>query len=337
MKLQQVNYTRPYNVQNNGYNNNNRKNNKPSFGNLATGFATFLENNGFLAEFLTIDTTGMMIPRTGQGYLRNHKELGHLNYKAGREEAVRELLSGPAYFYVPMAVIAASGLMNGKAAKVEAPVLDNFGKLMKKTAVDMKNAAATKENFVDTVIAEAFDSNEYAKERNLVDRLKELMLQAVEEKPAKDGFFGKIQAYFADGKEKKAARKEAVEVLTKLNKANGKFIDGADTIMTAGKAHKISHFMTDMSHYLSDFTKKSARTSEVADVFVENFHKSAKNLRYATNIAAIAALSAFLTIIPKLYQTGKNFPGKDGLVSGAAQADASSSNTNNANNVKEAA
>lgn len=323
MKLQQVSYTRPYNTQNNGYNNHNRKNSKPSFGNLATSFATFLENNGFLAEFLSIDTTGMMIPRTGQGYLRNRKELGHLNYKAGREEFIRELLSGPAFFYVPMAIITGSSILNGKAARVEVPVLDNFGTLMKKTAVDMKNAAVTKENFVNTVITEAFDSKEYAKERNLVDRLKELMLQTLEDKPAKEGFFDKVKAYFAHNKEKKAARKEAVKILTKLNKANSKFIDGADTIKTAGKAHKISHFMTDMSNYLSDFTKKSARTSEVAATFVENFHKSARNLRYATNISAIASLCAFLVIIPKLYQTGDNFPGTDGLVADTKKAPSS--------------
>lgn len=314
MKLQQVNYTRPYNIQNNGYNNNNRKNSKPSFGNLITGFASFIENNGFLAEFLSIDTTGMMIPRTGQGYFRNRKELGHLNYKAGREEFVREMLSGPAFFYVPMSVIAGSGILNGKAARVEAHVLDNFGTLMKKTAVDMKNATVTKENFVNTVISEAFDSKKYAKERNLVDRLKELMLQTVEEKPDKCGFVDKVKAFFVNNKEKKAARKEAVEILTKLNKANGKFIDGADTIMTANQSHKISHFMKDMSNYLSDFTEKSKRTSEATATFVENFHKSAKNLRYATNISAIAALCAFLVIIPKIYQTGDKFPGTDGLV-----------------------
>ena len=330
MKLQQVNNIRPYTIQNNG--NNNRKNN-PSFGNFATGFATFIENNGFLAEFLSIDTTGMMVPRTAQGYFRNRKELGHLNYKAGREEMVRELLSGPAFFYVPMAVIAGSGILNGKAAKVEVPVLDNFGKLMKKTTVDMQNAAVTKENFVNTVIKEAFDPQEYAKERNLVDKLKELMLQTVEDKPAEKSIMSKVKAYFAHNKERKAAKKEAVEILTKLNKANGKFIDGADAIMTEGKAHKISQFMNDMSNYLTDFTKKSARTSESAATFIENFHKSTRNLRYATNIAAIAALSAFLTIIPKLYQTGKDFPGKDGLIKGTAKQDASSSKPNNTKEV----
>ena len=83
MKLQSLNYTRQQNV-NTEHANSKKKN--PSFGNPAVAFATFIENNGFLGEFLSIDTFGMMAPRTGQGYLRNRKELGHLNYKAGREE-----------------------------------------------------------------------------------------------------------------------------------------------------------------------------------------------------------------------------------------------------------
>lgn len=317
MKLQQVNNTRPYNQRNTAY---NSRNNRPSFGNFVTGLTTFLENNGFLAEFLTIDTTGMMLPRMGQGYMRNRKELGHLNYKAGREELVRELLSGPAFFYVPMAIITGSGLLNGKAARVEASVLDNFGALMEKTSVNMKNAAATKENFVNTVIEKAFDSQKYPKARNYVDELKKLMLQTIEEKPAQNGLWGKVQGYFAHNKEVKEAREKAVKTITKLNKANGKFIDCANAIMTEGKAHSISNFLKDMSNYLEDFTKKAGRTSLDSTAFVKSFHKTARNTRYITNISAIAALSAFLTIIPKLYQTGKDFPGTDGLVKNAAPA-----------------
>ena len=128
MKLQQVSYARPQNT-----NNNRSNNNRPSFGNLAVGLATFIENNGFLGEFLTIDTVGMMAPRTTQGYLRNREELGHLNYKAGREELVRELLSGPAFFYVPLAVLTVAGILRGKTAKVQTKVLESFKGLMKQS------------------------------------------------------------------------------------------------------------------------------------------------------------------------------------------------------------
>ena len=71
-----------------------------------------------------------------------------------------------------------------------------------------------------------------------------------------------------------------------------------------------------MSNYLDDFTKKAAKTSDDKETFIDKFHKKARDLRYATNILAVSALSAFLCVIPKLYQTGDNFPGVDGLNTG---------------------
>ena len=85
-----------------------------------------------------------------------------------------------------------------------------------------------------------------------------------------------------------------------------------------------------MRNYLDDFTKKAADTTESSNAVIEKFHKAAKNIRYATNILAFSALSAFLVIIPKLYQTGKTFPGTDGLNTGA-------NNATSTNNSKEAA
>ena len=71
-----------------------------------------------------------------------------------------------------------------------------------------------------------------------------------------------------------------------------------------------------MRNYLDDFAKKAEKTSDDKETFVNKFHKRAKELRYATNILAVGALSAFLCIIPKLYQTGDKFPGVDGLNTG---------------------
>lgn len=329
MKLSKISYTSP-SLNNN--NNDARRTNKnnPSFGNLAVGLASFIENNGFLGEFLTIDTVGMMAPRTVQGYTRNREELGHLNYKAGREELVRELLSGPAYFYVPLSVLTMVGLLRGKSAKVQTKVLDNFKGLMKNTAVDLKNAAETKKNFVSSVIKDAFKG--YDKETQLIEQIKELMNRNVTEKLS---FKDKILNIFAKKADKKVTpamiREQAVELVTKLNKANGKLIDNAGAVeLTVSKVDKagnvvnsreamgVSDLFKDMANYLDDFTAKAAKAKEgiTGESFVEKFHKKAKDLRNATNILAVSALSAFLMIIPKLYQTDKTFPGKAGLDTG---------------------
>lgn len=289
MKLQPVNYTNNKNI------NNNHKN-KPSFGNLGVGFATFIENNGFLGEFLTIDTVGMMTPRTVQGYGRNREELGHLNYKAGREELVRELLSGPAFFYVPLAMITLAGIIKGKSAKVTTDALKTFKEIMKTTTADIKSDAI-KKDFINKIAKDSFKG--YDKEQGLVDKIVDLMTKNLEK-----------------GAKSKQLKKEAVETLTALNKANGKFIDNASHIKVGEKEFEISALMSDTKNYIDDFTQKAAKTNKDKLTFIEKFHKKAHDLRLATNILAVSALSAFLTIIPKLYQTDKKFPGKDGLNTG---------------------
>lgn len=300
----------------------------PSFGNFAVGLATFIENNGFMGEFLTIDTCGMGIPRAGQGYLRNHKELGHLNYKAGHEEVTRELLSGPAFFFVPFLTIAAVSMVKGKSAKVTSKTLESFKSLMEKTPVEMKNATATKKNFVKTVVKEAF--GEYKNEKPLVDELASIMERNATEKfSVKDKF---LNLFRKDGEkvETRAILKEKAEtILTKLNKANEKFLDNTGA-MKLGAADnsgsEVKTVLSDMKNYLDDFTSKAAKSEKDKASFVESFHKNAKNMRTAAEILAIAALSTFLVYIPKLYQTGKNFPGKDGLVAQPKNADTAPEN-----------
>ena len=255
----------------------------------------------------------MMLPRTAQGYLRNSKELGRPNYKAGQEEAVRDLLSGPSFFYVPLTVITLAGLLRGKAAKVQTKVLEGFKSVMKKTNVNLKDANATKNNFVDTVINKAF--GDYKNETGLVNRLKDLMKQNLQKNTKRS--------------DRKKIRKEADQVITKLNKANGRFLDNASTIKLGDNAEfNIKDFFQDMSNYLDDFTNKAQKTDKPAAEFIEHFHKKAKDLRNITNIMAVGALSAFLMLVPKLYQTSKKFPGKDGLNTGEA---------NDANNAAQAA
>ena len=312
MKLSRINHTSSIN-NNNTERSKFKKNNNPSFGNLAVGLATFIEKNGFLGEFLAVDATGMMGPRALQGYTRNMEELGHLNYKAGHEETIRELLSGPAFFYVPLIVLSLASLLKGKAAKVDTKMLGEFKSVMKNTAVDMKNAVATKTNFVKTIVNDSF--KDYNHGKNLVDEIADLMNKNVTEKfKFTDGIANLFKNKANKVPTAASYRKKAVELMTKLNKENAKNLDNASVIELNGKKVNISDLFDDMKNYLDDFTQKAEKSTQDKDTFIEKFHKKAKNLRYATNILAVSALSAFLVIIPKLYQTGKTFPGQDGLV-----------------------
>lgn len=296
MKVQ-PNYTRHYSGVNQ---NNNPKQGKqnPTFGNLGAplvAFASFIEKNGFLGEFLTVDTVGMMGPRTIQGYTRNQDELGHLNYKAGREELVREILSGPAYFFVPLGVLGAAGLTAGSCAKVSNTVLEKFKTVMAGTNANIKESKEISKNFIEKLSEKAFEG--YTKETHFADEIKDILNKTVK---------GELAP--------KKAGQDAVEILTKFNKANGKFLDNASHIKLDGKEFDIATICKDAKNYLKHFTKKAATSTEARETFIESFHNKAKNLRNITNILAVSALSIFLLIIPKLYQTSKKFPGKDGLV-----------------------
>ena len=76
MKVEPLNYTRPYRTNNLHTQNNKNNNAKPSFGNLFVSYSNMLENGGFIAEFLSVDTLGMMGPRTGQGFFADFMVAG---------------------------------------------------------------------------------------------------------------------------------------------------------------------------------------------------------------------------------------------------------------------
>lgn len=299
----------------NKYNNNN-KNHKhnPSFGYAPiVGLANFIETQGFMGEFLTNDLFGMMGPRVVQGYGRNREELGHLNYKAGREEAVRELLSGPAYFYVPTGIIAATSFILGQCAKVNKAAVDAFEPLMQNIASGYKDKDL-KSKFIDNLTSKLF--NGFKNETNEIDNINQTMKKVAD---------GELSL----GK----AKKIVSESLTNLNKANGLHIDDTRKVVLENKEFKINNLLEDVKNYLNDFTKKAAKTTKNENEFIKKFHFNAKMHRNLANILGIASLSAFLVIIPKLYKTGDAFPGKEGLpgAEAAPAADKKEEEVKNAN------
>lgn len=336
----------------------NKKQVQPSFGNSGNpfvAFATFIESNGFLGEFLSVDTFGMTAPRTIQGYNRNKNELGHANYKAGFEELVREALSGPAFFFIPAGVLAAAALLKGRTAKVTTNTLDAFKEIMQdasKNIKDLKNPKDIKEKFLNTFTEHVFEG--YENKRENIAKIKNILADVldpnkkVSKKNAKKEIeealsaLNKANGEFIDDTSKiKIGEKnmslselkiemkngnytdDAIKIkigdkdmsISELNKElkNGKFTDGTTKIKIVGKELNISDLVSDIPNYLDDFTKKSQKTSETTANFIEKFHHKANTVRKTSNILAVVALSTFLMIIPKLYQTDKKFPGLEGL------------------------
>jgi hypothetical protein len=307
----------PASVQNGNVNNeyNKKKNpNSTSFGNAGAlvGLATFIETNGFLGEFLTVDTTGMAAPRAIQGYTRNRKELGHLNYKAGAEETIREALSGPAFFFVPAIVLGVAAAIKGKSAKVTTESLDLFKGIMKKSTEslqDLKSSKDIKNRFLDTFTEEAFSG--YEKGREKIKTIKSILSDLIDKKFHKEN--PGITNYFKRRKQIKTAKKQLEEAVTTLNKTNGKYIDSTTIVKIGKKEVDIATLAADIPNYLNDFTKKVQKSTAPKETFIDKFHKTAENVRRTANILAVTALSGFVLVIPTLYQKDKKFPGLEGL------------------------
>lgn len=302
---------------------NKKQNKTTNFGNGAgplVGAATFIENNGFLGEFLSIDAVGMITPRTIQGYTRNQEQLGHPNYKAGREELGRELLTGPAFFAVPLAAVTIAGLIKGKAAKVATKTLESFKPIMEnasKQIKDFSNADQIKKEFLNSFIGTSFKG--YEKEKGKIQDIKNIFNNILDSSKK------------LTRKEKNNAKKDISEKITSLNKSNGKSIDDTLNIKIGEfkdskgeiKSHEVNikELINDIPNYLDSFTKKAKDSKDIANEpnkFIENFHNTAKRIRQITNISAVASLCGFLSIVPKLSQVDKKFPGVEGLDTSSA-------------------
>lgn len=267
----------------------------PNFkGSPVVALASFIENNGFLGEFLTIDIVGMATPRTIQGFNRNKKELGHPNYKAGTEEIIREVLSGPAFFFVPLGVLGASGLTLGSCSKVNSSTLEAFQGIMKSSVKDIKDSKKVQKEFISGLMGTAF--KDYKNEKHQIKVIEDVLNNVAS---------GKIT--------QKEAKKQSSAALTLLNKGNGKYLDNTALLRVGQKDMDINSLVSDVPNYLKNFNKKASKTSENASNFVDKFTRHAKNIRNIANIMAVAALGAFLLIVPKLYQRDKSFPGTEGL------------------------
>lgn len=133
---------------------NNRKPDGVAFKGAEYKALALLESNPVLSLF-TIDLFGMVIPRIIIDTLRNRKELGHLNWDAGRETAVRESLSGPISFFMPSLIAVGVGnhLLNSKYNKegINTSSFINFDYLKTaKTHIDSVVTDAQKQGLVLT-------------------------------------------------------------------------------------------------------------------------------------------------------------------------------------------
>ena len=283
-----------------------------------------IETGGFFLEFVLLDLMGMVLPRVYQGFNRNKKELGHLNYKAGTEEFLRESITGPSMFLIPLATVALAGKVLGKGVQINGSTMKKFTSIFKKTGSNMAqdSVEALQKGFAGELFDELFTKN--------AKRIKE--------------------ASFAGLKSLEEYKQEFVKTLTeglgnKSQKTKGKFCDliadinstyfkkvnteSIDVILPDKTASTVAgnmfddarKFMTDIipscKITISDMAEKGKQISaEVINSTIDGFNALRKNGRKFMCVIGAILLSSFLSIIPKIYQITKTNPALEGISEG---------------------
>lgn len=279
----------------------------------------WIKSKGFIAEFLIIDTFSMIIPRICVGLDRDRDKTGKTNYKAGIEEAGREVISGPSMFFIPMAV--AWGIRKlAPASKILSKPLETMSSIMNETINNVKNIGSlTNKTDLDKAYAE-----------NLFDRVtKNFVLD--EKSSFKERFVNLITNQTKESSEKfneliaemhnknKATDIPVVELHNvSLGKQNGK-----EVILNS------SELFSNFGDYSKDITSKLTKqnyASKALDAcknemtkIVEKSVKSRNAIRIATGITAFLAIGNFLLQLPKLYQQGKLSPAEESALRAKSQ------------------
>ncbi len=320
---------------------------QPAFRGGADGLVAFWDaigRGGWTANFLLQDFGGNNVPRIAFSLNRNKKELGHLNYAAGGEALVRELLSGPSMVVVPLGVMAASTRLAGKATKVPTKNIADFSEIMKGTLANLGEGA---EVGADTLRKAFYTDVLNAAGKHSLGGSTEFTAQALEEigkieagKYPVRNFFKKLlnRPVLQNGSEA-TAKDQAVSALHKaFGKLRQEKVAYGEDFLSAkiaenGKSTEFPDLISQMKDYFDDFAKKGLKASTEdnkiklpsgIDALVDKFKNLRTGQRFATGIAMTGLMMIVLSLIPKLYSFNKTNPelsqgSKDAKAAGGAK------------------
>lgn len=296
--------------------NNVKYSNKANFKGVTDGLIKFFEGvakGGAPGEFLMQDVAACGLPRTVSSLNRNKEKLGHLNYLAAGETAIREVLTGSSTLVVPSLVILGASRSIGPANKVSVASIKDYSDIMLKTAktVDIKTPEV-RGVFYNDVFKEigknlGKDGDEL---KDFADSFskKVLDMEAAPKKSLIKRLLGK-QAKDAVTKDKIMA--DITDSFVRVKKAS---VDNFDTeFLSAQISEKnsasIDSVVKSLKNYADDFMKTAKKTTtENAEAFINKFKNIRLGSRLVTGTLTVLLTGLFMTIIPKLYTLSKTNP-----------------------------
>jgi hypothetical protein len=301
----------------------------------------FIEAGGYAAAFIIQDGLGFIAPRVGKGLLRGGKKVKdengndvldkngnpkhHLNWVLARKEFIREIITGPSAFLIPLGMLSVISKHFGSGNRVKMNYLSSFEKPFNDFALNNVDkikageAADVKASFYEKVFNHVIEESVNSKLSNaekmsaqeIADISKEFASRQV-----------RIEEIMADKTISKKARKAKVAELgsiedsfmqLKKSKIGGAINELAVQFKTADgkvKGGNIGELLSAMKNYFSDASNhvknvvKEGFTPESLAESMKHFTGKRMGTRLLTNFGIFGAVAAFYTQIPKLYNAG---------------------------------
>lgn len=283
-----------------------------------------IDRGGFAASFIAQDGIGMVAPRIYEGLNRNRKEdengkkTGPLNWEFARREGIREVLSGPSAFLIPLGILSIIKRVSGSANNVHVSHIkalgQNLTEYIAKNPEQLKNSVELKRGYYAKVFENALrnSTDESFVENDVKNTAKKFADTLVE----------------VETKRASKNRKSANELYSKLveeymNIRKSHAAPSSDELgvtmkMTDGElGTNIRRLTQSLTDYTGDVLNKAAKkgiSPENIQEFIAKFNKHRAGTRVLSNLGMWSAVVVFYTLIPKLYNLGlKHDPGLKGL------------------------
>ena len=293
-----------------------------------------IDKGGFAASFIAQDGIGMVAPRIYEGLNRNRekdengKKIGPLNWEFARREGIREILSGPSAFLIPMGIMAIIKKTSGTANNVHVSHIEalgqNFADYAAKHPDQLKNLSEFKKGYYAQILENALENStdETFNGEQLKEKAKSFAEKLVdsEEKRA--------------NKDKKNANKLQAEIVDEYMKLRKQYSapsgnELAVSLKVSGKdkplGTNIRQLVQSLTDYSGDALEKVNKHLEKhangnIDEYIKKFNTHRAGTRVLSNLGMWSAVVGFYTLIPKLYNLGlKHDPGLKGLVEEGAE------------------
>lgn len=283
-----------------------------------------IDRGGFAASFIAQDGIGMVAPRIYEGLNRNRKEdengkkTGPLNWEFARREGIREVLSGPSAFLIPLGILSIIKRVSGSANNVHVSHIKTLGQNLTeyiaknpeqlKNSVELKRGYYAKvfENALRNSTDESFVENDVKNTaKKFADTLVEVETKRAEKnrKSANELYSKLVEEYMNIRKSHAAPSSDELGVTMKMS-------DGE----LGTNIRRLTQSLTD---YTGDVLNKAAKkgiSPENIQEFIAKFNKQRAGTRVLSNLGMWSAVVVFYTLIPKLYNLGlKHDPGLKGL------------------------